>query len=67
MNIVAFLGVIEIGLVFGLAAFGVFPSFRVLSFPDLTAEGIPQQRLRPAIRPATGLEFRRGRAIFDRP
>jgi putative ABC transport system permease protein len=42
MNIVAFLGAIEIGLVFGLVALGLFPSFRVLRFPDLTAEGILQ-------------------------
>ena len=39
MNIVAFLGAIEIGLVFGLVALGVFLSFRVLSFPDLTVDG----------------------------
>jgi putative ABC transport system permease protein len=39
MNLVAFLGAIEIGLVFGLVALGVFLSFRVLSFPDLTVDG----------------------------
>lgn len=39
MNIVAFLGAIEIGLVFGLVALGVFVSFRVLNFPDLTVDG----------------------------
>ncbi len=39
MNLVAFLGAIEIGLVFGLVAIGVFLSFRVLSFPDLTVDG----------------------------
>jgi len=39
MNIVAFLGAIEIGLVFGLVALGVFLSFRVLNFPDLTVDG----------------------------
>ncbi len=39
MNVVAFLGAIEIGLVFGLVAIGVFLSFRVLSFPDLTVDG----------------------------
>jgi putative ABC transport system permease protein len=39
MNIVAFLGAIEIGLVFGLVALGVYLSFRVLSFPDLTVDG----------------------------
>lgn len=39
MNLVAFLGAIEIGLVFGLVGLGVFLSFRVLSFPDLTVDG----------------------------
>jgi putative ABC transport system permease protein len=39
MNAVAFLGAIELGLVFGLVALGVFLSFRVLSFPDLTVDG----------------------------
>jgi putative ABC transport system permease protein len=39
MNLVAFVGAIEIGLVFGLVALGVFLSFRVLSFPDLTVDG----------------------------
>jgi putative ABC transport system permease protein len=39
MSQVAFLGAIEIGLVFGLVALGVFLSFRVLNFPDLTVDG----------------------------
>ena len=39
MNLVAFLGAIEIGLVFGLVALGVFLSFRILNFPDLTVDG----------------------------
>lgn len=39
MNLVAFLGAVEIGLVFGLVALGVFLSFRVLNFPDLTVDG----------------------------
>ncbi len=39
MNLIAFLGAIEIGLVFGLVALGVFLSFRVLNFPDLTVDG----------------------------
>ncbi|HLB81033.1 MAG TPA: ABC transporter permease, partial [Dongiaceae bacterium] len=39
MNPVAFLGAIEIGLVFGLVGLGVFLSFRVLNFPDLTVDG----------------------------
>jgi putative ABC transport system permease protein len=36
---VALLGALEIGLVYGLVALGVFLSFRVLSFPDLTVDG----------------------------
>lgn len=39
MSVTAFLGAIEIGLVFGLVALGVFLSFRVLNFPDLTVDG----------------------------
>lgn len=39
MNSIAFLGAIESGLVFGLVAFGVFLSFRILQFPDLTVDG----------------------------
>ncbi len=39
MNIVAFLGAVEIGLVFGLVGLGVLISFRVLAFPDLTVDG----------------------------
>lgn len=39
MSLVAFLGAIEIGLVFGLVGLGVFLSFRVLDFPDLTVDG----------------------------
>jgi putative tryptophan/tyrosine transport system permease protein len=39
MSLVAFLGAVEVGLVFGLVALGVFLSFRVLNFPDLTVDG----------------------------
>ena len=39
MSLIAFLGAIEIGLVFGLVALGDFLSFRVLQFPDLTVDG----------------------------
>ncbi|MFO7297663.1 MAG: ABC transporter permease [Proteobacteria bacterium] len=39
MNLIAFLGAVEIGLVFGLVGLGVFLSFRVLNFPDLTVDG----------------------------
>jgi putative ABC transport system permease protein len=36
---IAFLGALELGLIYGLVALGVFLSFRVLSFPDLTVDG----------------------------
>lgn len=39
MSLVAFLGAIELGLIYGLVALGVFLSFRVLNFPDLTVDG----------------------------
>jgi putative ABC transport system permease protein len=39
MSLVAALGALEIGLVYGLVAIGVFISFRVLNFPDLTVDG----------------------------
>ena len=39
MSLVAFLGALETGLIFGLVALGVFLSFRVLNFPDLTVDG----------------------------
>lgn len=39
MSTLALLGAIELGLIYGLVAIGVFLSFRVLSFPDLTVDG----------------------------
>ncbi len=39
MNQVALFGALELGLIYGLVALGVFLSFRVLSFPDLTVDG----------------------------
>ena len=39
MTAVALLGAVELGLIYGLVAFGVYISFRVLSFPDLTVDG----------------------------
>ncbi|WP_135080931.1 ABC transporter permease [Terasakiella sp. SH-1] len=39
MSLIAFLGAIETGLLFGIVALGVFISFRVLDFPDLTVDG----------------------------
>jgi putative ABC transport system permease protein len=39
MSVVALLGAAELGLVFALVALGVFISFRILDFPDLTVDG----------------------------
>ncbi len=39
MSSIALLGAIEIGLVYALVALGVFLSFRILNFPDLTVDG----------------------------
>lgn len=39
MSLFAFMGAIEIGLIYALVALGVFLSFRVLNFPDLTVDG----------------------------
>ncbi|MCW2246160.1 putative ABC transport system permease protein [Azospirillum fermentarium] len=39
MSDIAFFGAVEIGLVYALVALGVFLSFRVLDFPDLTVDG----------------------------
>lgn len=39
MNLVSFLGAIEIGFVYALVALGVYFSFRILNFPDLTVDG----------------------------
>lgn len=39
MNFIQFLGALQIGLLFGLVAIGVWLSFRILDFPDLTVDG----------------------------
>ncbi|MBT6551749.1 MAG: ABC transporter permease, partial [Gammaproteobacteria bacterium] len=39
MSLIAFLGAIESGLIFALVALGIYLSFRVLEFPDLTVDG----------------------------
>lgn len=39
MNNIQFLGAIEIGLLYGLVAIGVYLTFRVVNFPDLTVDG----------------------------
>lgn len=38
MSAIAFFGSLELGVIYGLIAFGVFISFRMLEFPDLTVE-----------------------------
>ncbi|MEL6603581.1 MAG: ABC transporter permease [Cyanobacteria bacterium J06614_10] len=39
MNAIAFFGAIETGLLYGFLSLGVYLSFRVLDFPDLTVDG----------------------------
>lgn len=39
MSVVAFFGAIETGLLYGFLSLGVYLSFRVLKFPDLTVDG----------------------------
>jgi len=39
LSAIAFWGAVELGLVYGFVALGVFLAFRVLDFPDLTVDG----------------------------
>lgn len=39
MSLLAFFGALESGLIYALVALGVYISFRVLDFPDLTTDG----------------------------
>ena len=39
MSAIAFFGAIEIGLIYAFVGLGVFLSFRILDFPDLTVDG----------------------------
>lgn len=39
MSLFSLLGAVEIGLIFALVALGVYISFRLLNFPDLTVDG----------------------------
>lgn len=39
MSLYAFLGTLEIGFIYGLVAMGVYITFRILDFPDLTVDG----------------------------
>lgn len=38
MSSVAFFGALEIGIIYGIVAFGVFLTYRMLDFPDLSVE-----------------------------
>lgn len=39
MSLISLMGALELGLIFALVALGVLISFRILDFPDLTADG----------------------------
>lgn len=39
MNFIQLTGALEIGLIYGFVAFGVYFTFRVINFPDLTVDG----------------------------
>ncbi len=39
MNILQFLGVLELGLLYGLVTLGIYLTFRIINFPDLTVDG----------------------------
>jgi putative ABC transport system permease protein len=39
MSYFAFMSALEVGLIFGLVALGLYLSFRVLAFPDMTVDG----------------------------
>jgi putative ABC transport system permease protein len=39
MSAIAFFGAVELGLIYAFVALGVFLSFRILDFPDLTVDG----------------------------
>jgi putative ABC transport system permease protein len=39
MNLLQFMGAVDMGLLYGLVAMGVLLSFRILDFPDLTVDG----------------------------
>ena len=39
MTILQLTGALELGLIYGLVALGVYLTFRVLNFPDLTVDG----------------------------
>lgn len=39
MNIIQFVGAVELGLIYSLVAVGIYLSFRTLDFPDMTVDG----------------------------
>lgn len=39
MNMIQFLGAIEMGLLYGLVSLGIYITFRAINFPDLTVDG----------------------------
>jgi putative ABC transport system permease protein len=39
MNTIQFLGALEMGLLYGIVAIGVYLTFRIINFPDLTVDG----------------------------
>jgi putative tryptophan/tyrosine transport system permease protein len=39
VNLIQFMGALEVGFLYGLVAMGVLLSFRILDFPDLTVDG----------------------------
>lgn len=39
MSLIAFYGAVVLGLIYGLMVLGVFLTFRILNFPDLTVDG----------------------------
>lgn len=39
MNMIQFLGALELGLIYALVALGVYLTFRAINFPDLTVDG----------------------------
>jgi putative ABC transport system permease protein len=39
MNMIQFLGALEMGLLYGLVSLGIYITFRAINFPDLTVDG----------------------------
>src|SRR5690606_22741957 len=57
MSLFSLFGALEVGLIFSLVALGVFISFRLLRFPDLTVDGSsPSGGAVSPVRIATGMD-----------